>query len=125
MKKKDRDFLVRADRISENYLIRIIKLESELEDEEISILESFSKGTAKGNNSRRVANYFDKQKRLEKLRGEHEAHTERVNVLREQQRKYQAIKKLCADANRLAGTDGANFYNKIGNVFQKGVPDEL
>ena len=36
----------------------------------------------------------------------------------------QAIIRLCAEANKLAGTDGANFFTKAGKVFIGETPDE-
>ena len=115
MDRKNRDFLKRADRVTENYQRRITALQAEVEQEQISYL--LDGGIS------RMRNALDKMGRLEALQAEYTAHTERVTELREQHRKTQALNKLCADANKLAGTDGANFFTKAGKVFKEETPD--
>lgn len=61
---------------------------------------------------------------LEKTEAEQEAHAQKVNELRAKQQTEQAIIRLCAEANKLAGTDGANFFTKAGKVFTGETPDE-
>ena len=105
MDRKDWGFLMRADRVTANYQRRIKKLESKLGDG----LEAFTL-TA-------WANVFHRLNRLKTLKAEYKAHQQRVKVLREQHAKRQALNRLCRDANRLAGTAGANFFTKAGKVL--------
>ena len=115
MNAKDRIFLARADAVTTNYQRRITAIQSEVEQEQITYL--LDGGIS------RMRNALDKMDRLEALQSEYTAHTERVTELREQHRKTQALNKLCADANKLAGTDGANFFTKAGKVFKEETPD--
>ena len=63
---------------------------------------------------------------LEKTEAEQAAHAQKTNALRAKQQTDQAVIRLCADANKLAGTDGANFFTKAGKVFEneQEPPDE-
>ena len=109
MDAKDRNFLARADAVTANYQHRIIELQETLERQlRASLLDV----------SRVNLDVLNKMDRLEKLQAEYTAHSLRVLELREQQRQTQAFNKLCADANKLAGTDGANFFTKAGKVFE-------
>ena len=54
---------------------------------------------------------------LEKIEAEQNTHAQKVNALRAKQQADQTIIRLCAEANKLAGTDGANFFTKAGKVF--------
>ena len=60
--------------------------------------------------------------KLEKTYAQQEAHTQKVNALRAKQQTDQAIIRLCAEANKLAGTDGANFFTKAGKIFTGETP---
>jgi len=116
MQKADRDFLVRADRVSENYQHRIRQLAETIADTALS-----ASGWAD------LVQLLERCQRLEALQAEHEAHTARVKTLRQQRHHEQAINKLCAEANKLAGTDGANFFTQAGKIFdnyQEKTPDE-
>ena len=117
MDAKDRNFLARADAVTANYQRRIIELQETLERQLRASLLDVS-----------CVNHdvLNKMDRLEKLQAEYTAHTHRVAELREQQRQTQAFNKLCADANKLAGTDGANFFTKAGKIFEnkQETPDE-
>ena len=64
--------------------------------------------------------------KLERTLAEQDAHTQKVNALRAKQQADQAVIRLCADANTIAGTDGANFFTKAGKVFEneQETPDE-
>ena len=117
MEKKDRDFLVRANRVSENYERRIAKLRERIAESEATLLFGGDVGLSE------LLETLDKLDRYKALQAEYQAHTQRVAELREQHRRAQALNKLCADANKLAGTDGANFSTKAGLVL-KGEPDE-
>ena len=63
---------------------------------------------------------------LEKTHAEQDAHAQKVNTLRAKQQIDQAVIRLCADANTIAGTDGANFFTKAGKVFEneQEIPNE-
>ena len=56
--------------------------------------------------------------KLEKTHAEQDVHAQKVNALRAKQHADQAVIRLCADANTIAGTDGANFFTKAGKVFE-------
>lgn len=117
MDAKDRNFLARADTVTAKYQHRIIELEETLERQLLASLLDVSRVNL---------DVLNKMDRLEKLQAEYTAHTQRVTKLREQQRQTQAFNQLCADANKLAGTDGANFFTKAGKVFEneQEAPDE-
>ena len=114
MEKRDRDFLLRADRVSENYERRIAKLRERIAELEATLLFGGETDLREG---------LKKLERYKALQAEYEAHTQRVAELREQHRRAQALNTLCADANKLAGTDGANFWTKAGLAL-KGEHDE-
>ena len=107
MDKRDRDFLIRADRVSQNYRRRITALQAEVNAQSITM------GTPQ-----EMVDTLQKLKRLTALQAEYEAHTARVREPREEHRQRQALNRLCRDANRLAGTDGANFFTKAGKVLE-------
>ena len=56
--------------------------------------------------------------KLEKTQAQQDAHAQKVKELRAKQQTDQAVIRLCADANTIAGTDGANFFTKAGKVFE-------
>ena len=112
MNTKDKVFLARADAVTENYQKRIAKLQDRLAQVEADII--LDTGGWK-----RVRKGLDTLNKLEKLQAEQQQHTQRVRELREQQYQTQALNKLCADATKLAGTDGANFWTKAGNAFKE------
>ena len=60
--------------------------------------------------------------KLERIQAEQDAHAQKVNQLRAKQQADQAMIRLCADANTIAGTDGANFFTKAGKVFTGETP---
>ena len=64
--------------------------------------------------------------KLERIQAQQDAHAQKVNELRAKQQTDQAVIRLCADANAIAGTDGANFFTKAGKVFEneQETPDE-
>ena len=105
MDRKNWDFLMRADRVTANYQRRIKKLESQLNDG----LEATSFNT--------ILKVLHRLNRYKTLKAEYKAHQQRVKVLREQHQKRQALNRLCRDANRLAGSAGANFFTKAGQVL--------
>ena len=62
--------------------------------------------------------------KLERIQAEQDAHAQKVNQLRAKQQADQAMIRLCADANTIAGTDGANFFTKAGKVFTGETPHD-
>ena len=110
MDAKDRNFLARADAVTANYRQRIAELQAEVENEQAAVI--FGEGLP-------LLDVLDKMERLEKLQAEYIAHTTRITELREQQRKVHELNRLCADANKLAGTDGANFWTKAGKAIKE------
>ena len=107
MERKDSDFLVRADRVTANYRQRIAKL-----------VDALSRDPTP-DGWRVFIDWLDKIGRLDKLIDEQALHAQRIMELREQQRQKTELNRLCADANKLAGTDGANFWTKAGNAVKE------
>ena len=62
--------------------------------------------------------------KLKKTYAQQDAHTQKVNTLRAKQRADRSVIRLCADANTIAGTDGANFFTKAGKVFTGETPHD-
>ena len=56
--------------------------------------------------------------KLEKTHAQQNPHAQKVSELRAKQQTDQAVIRLCADANTIAGTDGANFFTKAGKAFE-------
>ena len=54
---------------------------------------------------------------LEKTEAEQAAHAQKVSALQAKQQTARSVTRLCAEANKLAGTDGANFFTKSGKIF--------
>ena len=119
MLRKDFDFLQRAERTLENYNRRIDALAERIEADEHSILQGLWFGTF-----RDLDESTARLERYHALIAERDAHQARVESLREQQQRERDIKFLCAEANKLSGTDGANFFTKAGKIFKEATPDE-
>ena len=117
MDAKDRIFLARADAVTETYQKRIAKLQDRLAQVEADIILDTGDG-------KRVIDGLETLNSLEKLQAEQQQHTQRVRELREQQRQTAALNRICADANKLAGNDGANFFTKVGNAFKEKTTDD-
>ena len=62
--------------------------------------------------------------KLERTKAQQDAHTQKVNELRKKQQVDRSVIRLCADANTIAGTDGANFFTKAGKVFTGETPHD-
>lgn len=62
--------------------------------------------------------------KLESTQAQQDAHTQKVNALRAKQQTDRSVIRLCADANTIAGTDGANFFTKAGKVFTGETPHD-
>ena len=116
MDKKDRDFLVRSQAVTGNYEARL----SELTEKITTMEESALRGSFAA-----VMAFITLDNRLTRLLNESHAHKKRVKRLTEQLRSERALNSLCTDANRLAGTDGANFFTKVGNVIKEQADVEI
>ena len=113
----ERVFLARAEAVTEkkrtraaHYKQQLIALTAELQPGDTSKVMQILKIAAK----------------IEKTQTEQETHAKKVNELRAKQPADQAVIRLCAEANTLAGTDGANFFTKAGKIFnnEQETPDE-
>lgn len=62
--------------------------------------------------------------KLERTQAQLDAHAQKVNELRTKQQSDRSVIRLCADANTIAGTDGANFFTKAGKVFTGETPHD-
>ncbi len=114
----ERIFLSRAEAIIENKRTRAAHYEQQLQ---ILIAE-----LQPGNIAKISKQILKIATQLEKTEAEQEAHAQKVNELRAKQQTKQAVTRLCAEANKIAGTDGANFFTKAGKIFQnqQETPDE-
>ena len=111
MEKRDRDFLVRADRVTANYERRITALA-----EEITEIE---KALTLDDNFQACIDALKKVERYTELQEAYDAHRQRVSRLQEQHKQRQALNTMCADANKLSGTDGLNFWTKASKFFKE------
>ena len=110
MDKKDRDFLVRAQAVTERYEARLDALAEKITSMEGSELRwSYAA----------LMEFITLDNRLTRLLNEYHAHIARVEHLTEQLRSERALNALVTDANRLAGTDGANFFTKTRKVIEE------
>ena len=112
MMMRDRMFLARSQQVAEN-LERRSKILAE------TVLTA-----ALSTESANAGRFLELIEKLETLQAEREAHTARLNALLEMQQTERDIINLCADANKLAGTDGANFFTKAGKVFTGETPHD-
>ena len=62
--------------------------------------------------------------KLERTHAQQDAHAQKVNQLRAKQQTDRSVIRLCADANIIAGTDGANFFTKASKVFKGETPHD-
>ena len=110
----ERVFLSRAEAVTEKKRTRIAHYEQQLH---LLTAERQPRGVSKSMQILKIAT---------KLQSTQTPHAEKVNSLRAKQHADQAVIRLCADANTIAGTDGANFFTKAGKIFQnqQETPDE-
>ena len=106
----ERVFLSRAEAVTEKKRTRAAHYEQQLQ---VLIAE-----LQPGNMSTLSKQILKIATQLEKTEAEQEAHAQKVNELRAKQQTEQAVTRLCAEANKLAGMDGANFFTKAGKIFQ-------
>ena len=114
----ERVFLSRAEAVTEKKRTRAAHYEQQLQ---VLIAE-----LQPGNIAKVSKQILKIATQLEKTEAEQEAHAQKVNELRAKQQTKQAVTRLCAEANKIAGTDGANFFTKAGKIFQnqQETPDE-
>ena len=114
----ERVFLSRAEAVIEKKRTRAAHYEQQLQ---VLIAE-----LQPGNMSKVSEQILKIATQLEKTEAEQEAHAQKVNELRAKQHAVRSVTRLCAEANKLAGTDGANFFTQAGKVFQnpQETPDE-
>ena len=114
----ERVFLSRAEAVAEKKRIRVAHYEQQLH---VLIAE-----LQWGDISKVSMQILEIATKLERTHAEQNAHAQKVNALRAKQQTDQAVIRLCADANTIAGTDGANFFTKAGKVFvnEQETPNE-
>ena len=114
----ERVFLARAEAVTEKKRTRAAHYEQQLR-----VLMAALQPADISKDSRQLLKTLTQ---LEKTEAEQAAHTQKVNALRAKQHTDRAVIRLCAEANKLAGTDGANFFTKAGKIFdnQQETPDE-
>ena len=111
----ERVFLSRAEAVTEKKRTRPAHYEQQLQ---ILIAELQRGDVSKAMQILKIA------MKLERTQAEQDAHAQKVNELRAKQQADQAVIRLCADANTIAGTDGANFFTKAGKVFTGETPHD-
>ncbi len=104
----ERVFLSRAETVAEKKRTRAAHYKQQLR----VLIAEFQRGDIS-----KVPQILKIATQLEKTEAEQEAHAQKVNELRAKQQTEQALTCLCAEANKLAGTDGANFFTKAGKIF--------
>ena len=114
----ERVFLARAEAVTESKRTRAAHYEQQL----LVLMAALQPGDI----SKGSRQFLKTLTQLEKTEAEQAAHTQKVNALRAKQHTDRAVIRLCAEANKLAGTDGANFFTKAGKVFEneQEAPDE-
>ena len=112
----ERVFLSRAEAVTEKKSMRAAHYEQELN---VLIAE-----LQWGDVSKVSMQILKIAMKLEKTQAQQDAHAQKVKELRAKQQTDQAVTRLCADANTIAGTDGANFFTKAGNVFTGETPHD-
>ena len=120
----ERVFLARAEAVTESKRTRVRHYEQQLR---VLMAELQPRDPSKLSDISKVSRQLLKiLTQLEKTEAEQAAHAQKVNALRAKQQADQVVIRLCADANKLAGTDGANFFTKACKVFQneQETPDE-
>ena len=110
----ERVFLARAEAVTEKKRTRAAHYEQQLQD----LLAELQPGDI----SKVYRQILKILTQLEKTEVEQAAHAQKANALRAKQQTDQAVIRLCAEANKLAGTDGANFFTKAGKVFTRETP---
>ena len=113
----ERVFLSRAEAVTEKKRTRAAHYEQQLH---LLTAERQPRDVSKSMQILKIAT------KLQSTQTQQDAHAEKVNSLRAKQHADRSVIRLCAEANKLAGTDGANFFTKAGKIFQnqQETPDE-
>lgn len=113
----ERVFLARAEAVTEKKRTRAAHYEQQLH---VLTAERQPRDVSKTMQILKIAT------KLQSTQAQLNAHAEKVNSLRAKQHADRSVIRLCAEANKLAGTDGANFFTKAGKIFQnqQETPDE-
>ena len=112
----ERVFLSRAETVTEKKRTRAAHYEQQLQN----LIAELQRGDA----SKVFMQILKIAAKLEKTYAQREAHLQKVNELRAKQHADRSVIRLCADANTIAGTDGANFFTKAGKVFTGETPHD-
>ena len=112
----ERVFLSRAEAVTEKKRTRIAHYEQQLQ---VLIAE-----LQRGDVSKVSMQILKIATKLERTHAQQDAHIQKVNELRVKQHADRSVIRLCADANIIAGTDGANFFTKAGKVFIGETPHD-
>ena len=112
----ERVFLSRAEAVIEKKRTRAAHYEQQLQD----LIAELQRGDI-SKVSMQILKILTK---LERTYAEQDAHAQKVSELRAKQQTAKSVIRLCADANTIAGTDGANFFTKAGKVFTGETPHD-
>ena len=113
----ERVFLSRAEAVTEKKRTRTVHYEQQLQ----GLIAELQRGDVS-----KLMQILTIATKLERTQAQQDAHAQKVNQLRAKQHADQSVIRLCADANTIAGTDGANFFTKAGKIFEneQETPDE-
>lgn len=109
----ERVFLSRTEAVTEKKRTRAAHYEQQLQ----RLIAEFQRGDVS-----KLMQILKIATKLEKTYAQQDAHAQKVNELRAKQHADRSVIRLCADANTIAGTDGANFFTKAGKVFTGDTP---
>ena len=109
----ERVFLSRAEAVAEKKRTRAAHYEQQLQ----SLIAELQRGDVS-----KLMQILKIATKLERTYAQQDAHTQKVNELRAKQHADRSVTRLCADANTIAGADGANFFTKAGKVFTGETP---
>ena len=111
----ERVFLSRAEGVTEKKRTRAAHYEQQLQ----SLIAELQRGDVS-----KTMQILKIATQLESTYAQQDAHAQTVNALRAKQHADRSVIRLCADANTIAGTDGANFFTKAGKVFTGETPHD-
>ena len=111
----ERLFLSRAETVTEKKRARIAHYEQQLQD----LTAQLQQGDMS-----KLMQILKILTKLERIHSQQDTHTQKVNQLRAKQHADRSVTRFCADANAIAGTDGANFFTKAGKVFTGDTPHD-
>lgn len=106
----ERAFLARAEAVTEKKRTRAAHYQQQL--------HILAAKLQPGNRSKVSIQILKIATKLQNTQAQLDAHAEKVNTLRAKQHADRSVIRLCAEANTIAGTDGANFFTKAGKIFE-------